>query len=217
LVQHRQLNREDWLAAARKALIASGIDDVKVERLAAKMRVSRGSFYWHFENRRDLLDALLNDWEVRNHFEMAQIRTRWSRSEPDLSEIVAIWIGGDPNFPSYDMAVRGWARKSESVSEAVVRIDEAWVALIAELFRREDYSEDESFVRARVIYFHQIGYHALGIHEEISERIRLAPLYYKALTGKEPGAKLRRTLDILSRQHRSEPKRSGKRTGGRRS
>ena len=217
MVQHRQLNREDWLAVARKTLVASGIDDVKVERLAAKMRVTRGSFYWHFENRRDLLDALLNDWEVRNHFEMAQIRTRWSRSEPDLSEIVAIWIGGDPDFPSYDMAIRGWARKSPSVSEAVVRIDEAWVALIAELFRREDYSEDESFVRARVIYFHQVGYHALGIHEDVRERIRLAPLYYKALTGKEPGTKLRRTLDILSRQQRSEerlPRRSAARRRG---
>ena len=180
--------------------VSSGIDDVKVDRLAKKMRVTRGSFYWHFENREDLQDALLQDWEVRNHFEMAQIRTRWSRSEPDLSEIVAIWLGEDPNFPSYDMAIRSWARKNNAVAAAVHRIDEAWVELIVELFRREHYSEDESFVRARIIYFHQVGYYALAISEDLAERIRLAPYYYKALTGREPGEKFRKTLEAFSRQ-----------------
>ncbi|MEI9851478.1 MAG: TetR/AcrR family transcriptional regulator [Sphingomonas sp.] len=69
-----RLGREDWIALARKVLVQSGIEDVKVVPLADRMQVTRGSFYWHFANRKDLLDALLSDWEVRNYFEIAQVR-----------------------------------------------------------------------------------------------------------------------------------------------
>ena len=58
----RQLSREDWTEAARKQLVAAGIEEVKVDRLARKMKVTRGSFYWHFKNRKDLLDSVLRVW-----------------------------------------------------------------------------------------------------------------------------------------------------------
>jgi AcrR family transcriptional regulator len=213
LVQTRQLSREDWLKAARLAMVSSGIGDVKVDRLAKKLGVTRGSFYWHFKDHKDLLDALLQDWEVRNQYEIAQVRTRWARSDPDLSEIVAIWLGADPTFPAYDMAIRIWARKSPEVAAAVNRVDDAWVGLIEELFRREHFDEDEVFVRARVVYFHQIGYHALAIREDLDERLRLAPFYYKALTGKEPGDKFRATIaEIAEQAAASRTKRVRKRT-----
>jgi len=57
----KRLTRDDWIDNARKVLVASGIEEVKVDRLARRMRVTRGSFYWHFEHRKDLLDALLSD------------------------------------------------------------------------------------------------------------------------------------------------------------
>jgi AcrR family transcriptional regulator len=46
----RRFSREDWIASARKVLVESGVDDVKIDRLARKMKVTRGSFYWHFQH-----------------------------------------------------------------------------------------------------------------------------------------------------------------------
>lgn len=190
----RRFTREDWIASARKTLVERGIDEVKVDRLARQMRVTRGSFYWHFEHRKDLLDALLTDWEARNYFELAQIRARWARSVPDLTEVVAIWLGEDPNFPSFDVAIRSWARRAPEVAQSVERVDKAWIGLLQELFEMSGYDSDESLVRARVTYFHQIGYYALGMREELSERLRLVPLYYAVLTGRALTPELTETL-----------------------
>lgn len=186
----QHLNREDWVAAARKVLVKSGIDDVKVDQLARQIRVTRGSFYWHFKSRQALLDALLQDWEARNHAELAEIRERWSQSTPDLSEVVAIWLSEDPGFPAFDMAVRIWARKSSNVAQAVRRVDNAWIALLTDLFRYSGFGKTESLVRARIAYFHQVGYYALAIPESIEDRLELAPVYYQSLTGREPGPHL---------------------------
>jgi AcrR family transcriptional regulator len=194
---------KDRKTAARLVLVNSGIHEVKIDRLAKRLKVTRGSFYWHFEHHKDLLDALLHDWEMRNYFEIAQIQSRWARSEPDLTEVAAIWLGEDPAFPAFDMAIRVWARKNKAVAESVHRADDAWVNLLKELFARGGYDETESVVRARVAYFHQIGYYALAVDEDFEERLRLVPYYYLVLTGRQPGSKLTEML-AAARERYSE-------------
>lgn len=59
----KDLSRDDWVLAALAALVEGGIGAVRVERLAKALKVSKGSFYWHFSDRPDLLSALLDLWE----------------------------------------------------------------------------------------------------------------------------------------------------------
>lgn len=179
----RRLTREDWIAAARKVLVASGIDDVKVDRLARRINMTRGSFYWHFQHRKDLLDALLSDWEGRNYFEISQVRVQWAQYGVDVAHVIAIWLGEDASFPAFDMAVRVWARKSKSVAEAVSRVDDAWIQLLTETYLKNGFEAEESVVRARVTYYHQVGYYAIGIQEDMADRLKRLPHYYVALTG----------------------------------
>ena len=55
-------SRDDWVEAAWETLGEAGVDGVRVEGLARKLGVTKGSFYWHFKNRRDLIDALFERW-----------------------------------------------------------------------------------------------------------------------------------------------------------
>ena len=61
-----KVTRQDWLNCARARLIQSGIAEVKILSLGAELGVSRSSFYWYFESRQDLCDALLAEWENTN-------------------------------------------------------------------------------------------------------------------------------------------------------
>jgi len=182
--KNAQLTREDWIAIARTALIASGVDDVKVDVLARRLKVTRGSFYWHFESRQDLLDALLDDWEANNRREIAAVRQLMvSETEDTLVELFRIWLGEDPSFPAFDFAVRAWARKASKASKLVREIDDTWIKLFQAYFERGGMTAPESFVRARIMYFHQVGYFALALDESLADRAKLAPYYYSALTG----------------------------------
>jgi AcrR family transcriptional regulator len=57
------LGRGDWLRAGRLALLKGGAAGVRIERMAEDLGVTRGSFYWHFADRDELLEALLKEWE----------------------------------------------------------------------------------------------------------------------------------------------------------
>ncbi len=179
----KRLTRQDWIAAARKVLVKRGVDEVKVDRLARQMRVTRGSFYSHFKNRKELFDALLTDWETRNYFDIAQVQARWARSAPEMAAVISLWLSEDPNALSFDIALRAWARRTAEVVDSVRRVDKAWIGLLQKAFERDGMAVDEALVRARITYFHQIGYWALDLNEEQGERLRLVPIYYRVLTG----------------------------------
>ena len=176
--------RDDWLAAARKALVKGGIEQVKVERLAKQVHVTRGSFYYHFRSRGELLNTLLDHWEATNTGPMLRaIDTAIAQGPTGIHALVSMWIEEREFSPSYDSAVRDWARKDAKVACVVRAVDDKRIAALTLLMQVYGYQGDEAMVRARVMYFHQVGYYALGIHETLQERLRLEPIYLKALTG----------------------------------
>jgi AcrR family transcriptional regulator len=59
----KSLTKGDWLRAAMELPRTRGIGGVHVLTLAKKMGVSRGSFYWHFEDAQDLRDSMLDWWD----------------------------------------------------------------------------------------------------------------------------------------------------------
>lgn len=179
-----RLSRNDWIEAARAMLVESGIDGVKVDLLAKRLGVTRGSFYWHFEDREALLDALLHLWESGNTEPMlAAIKAAGARGDRnDFDATVGqLWIDETEFDPAFDSAIRDWARTDSRVSQAVQRIDDVRVAAFAEMFRSYGFDADEAEVRGRIIYYHQVGYYTLGIRESAAERERLGPLYDKVL------------------------------------
>lgn len=60
------LTRADWSVAALAALERSGLAAVAVEPLATSLGATKGSFYWHFGGRDELIAAALELWERRD-------------------------------------------------------------------------------------------------------------------------------------------------------
>jgi AcrR family transcriptional regulator len=60
--QRRRLGRGDWQEAALDVIREGGLDALAVEHLARRLGVTKGSFYWHFHDRDDLLAAALGSW-----------------------------------------------------------------------------------------------------------------------------------------------------------
>lgn len=178
-----QLTRADWIEAGLAALLAEGIEAVQITQLARRLAVTRGSFYWHFESREALLDALLAEWRARNTGVMlAAVEAAPSLAEGIL-ELFSVWVDHLRFDPRLDQAVRDWARRAEPVREIVAAEDRSRVGAIAGLFERHGYEPTEAFIRARVIYFTQVSYYALGIEEPMTERMSYLAAYYKSFTG----------------------------------
>lgn len=182
-----KVTREDWLNLALDALISEGVEGVRILALGQRLGVSRSSFYWYFKSRQDLLGDLLEYWRNRN---TRVIVERGARPSATITQAVLnlfeCWVDDALFDPRLDFAIRAWARQSAEVHAIVDAADDARVEAIRGMFTRHGYAEPEAFVRARVLYFVQIGYYSLEIVEPMSNRLSLVPAYVKTHTGKDP-------------------------------
>lgn len=182
----RSLGREAWLEAARSALIEEGTAGIEINKLAKRLGVSRGGFYWFFESRDQLLDELLAFW-VQTSTQLFEriLRSHDRNGMREYQALVDLWIDEKEYDPRWDAAVRDWARTSAAVLSAVKVVDQKRIALLERLFRDMGYRGKEAHVRARITYYHQVGYYALGVQESRRERMELLPFYTRVLTGKK--------------------------------
>ncbi len=187
LVGHVKVTREDWLNVARDVLVTEGVAEVKVLTLAARLDVSRSSFYWYFKNRSDLLSALLAEWEGWN---TRLICDHCALPAPTITAAVCnffrCFVDPERFDQGLDFAVREWSRRDGSVRARVDQADAARITALTEMFGRYDYPFKEADTRARILYFQQLGYHALDVVEPLEERISRIAEYLLGFTGQTP-------------------------------
>jgi AcrR family transcriptional regulator len=179
------LGREAWLNAARQALIAEGTAGVEINKLAKRLGVTRGGFYWFFRSRQQLLDELLSLWSERGTelFERV-INLKKRDGLREYRALTDVWVDEKEYDPKWDGAVRDWARTSAEVLKTVRAVDEKRIAIIEKIFLAMGYKGRHAHVRARVMYYHQVGYYALGVRETRKQRHKLLPFYAEVLTGR---------------------------------
>jgi AcrR family transcriptional regulator len=184
-----KVTRNDWLNAALAILLSDGVENVRILSLAQKLDVSRSSFYWYFKDRQQLLDELLEHWRSTNTKAILERANR--RSDTIVRGVMNVfecWADEKLFDPQLDFAIREWGRRSQPVREVVTRADEERLTAIRDMYIRHGYAEEDAFIRARVLYYMQIGYYVLGVHESFDVRLSHLSAYLRSFTGQEPTA-----------------------------
>ena len=138
-----QLGREDWLRAGRLALILSGADGVRVERLARDLKVTKGSFYWHFEDRDELLEALLREWEEESETLFREVAAQGSAGEAlaYLRQYLGKTVASASGMYPPDVGIYNWAAVCPRIAGRVNRIERLRIDALAKLSGRPDRAE----------------------------------------------------------------------------
>lgn len=155
----KRLSREEWTRAALAVMGEHGVDRVAVEPLAKELGATKGSFYWHFRDRDDLIMAALERWEQeetegviaalgavaggtsRLHQLLTAIVTPADR--PDRSVVLAADVG------------------HPAVAEVLTRVTERRIAYVAAQLEAAGLGVVEARRRALVAYTSYLGYSTL--------------------------------------------------------
>ena len=175
-----------WVETARDVLVDEGIDAVKVDRIALRLGVSRGGFYHHFADRADLLARLLRLWQDSVVFVPAGPAPAGPKAAlVAIDTLVERLITEAGYHPRFDLAVRTWGHADPQVAQAVEAADTARLESLERIFKALGCKGQEAKIRARVFYFHQIGYYAIGVTETTQNRRRQLDSYVRILCGEE--------------------------------
>ena len=165
--RRKRLAAESWVAAALDALGVGGIEAVRVEPLAAALSVTKGSFYWHFADRRALIEAMLDSWQ---NGRIAAIReqVRGANAPAAILDRLAALYTQRVHLKglSIELAVRAFARSDKRAAGAVRAVDAERLRHVARQFVRLGFSPAQGRVRAVLFYsclFGQSLFDAAGV------------------------------------------------------
>jgi AcrR family transcriptional regulator len=152
----RSLGPGDWAAAAFDALARGGVDAVAVEPIATTLGTTKGSFYWHFQNRDALVEAALDLWESTLTDAVIQNLER----EPNPAMRLKKLLGA-----SFDMTARDAAaevtlhahRETPAVRQRVRKVTKRRIAYMAAQLERLGWRTTEANDRAVLLYYLYIG------------------------------------------------------------
>lgn len=152
----KRLSKSDWLVAALNLLSISGVESVKIVPLAKQLGVTSGSFYWHFSDRPELYEALLEYWER----EMTDKAIEAARNYQGLPE-ERIWLlmeqVMDSGFAKYDLAIWHWAQTDSSAQETFRRTIEKRFSFAAWMFAQVGFDQTQAEVRGRMLVVYMMG------------------------------------------------------------
>lgn len=189
LVGHVKVTREDWLNVARDVLVSDGVAEVKVQALGARLEVSRSSFYGYFKSRKHLLDDLLDDWENRNTRTIVEsVHAPAASISEGVCNFFRSFLDPDLFDRGLDFAVREWSRRDGAVRQRIDAADATRLRAVSAMFERFGYPEHDADTRARILYFMQLGYHALEVREPMEARLARIEGYLRGFTGSDPDA-----------------------------
>ena len=179
-------SRDLWLDVAYQALIEGGVDSVRIQVLSDRLNLSRTSFYWFFESREELLEALLDRWEQTNTRGFVAAAEAYAETPAEAAlNLLACFIVGQQFDAGFEFAVRSWALQSDDTMERVRRADETRMEALRVMLRGFGFDEIDADVRARTIYLVQIGYISMQTRETVATRLARVAAYVRIYTGTE--------------------------------
>jgi AcrR family transcriptional regulator len=165
-------------------MLERNMSAVAVEPLAERLGTSKGSFYWHFSDRADLVAATLALWEQRETTDVIE----QIRSLPDpRAQLVAL------GRAAYASAARGnghaavlAAAADTTVAAVLARVTRTRLAFLTDLYRRLGASRKESAHLGRLAYAIYLGIAALRQADPARD-----------LKGRQLEAFLERAIEVL--------------------
>lgn len=151
---------DDWVMAALRVLSAQPISEVKVERLASDLGVTKGSFYWHFSDRNALLVAMRAMWV---EIDTRQIIELVDGTEPELAPVealrrlIVVIFGSTGELDGVEAAIREWSVHDPATAEVCVAVDEQRLQYVAGWLVAGGLTEETARKRAELLYRVVIG------------------------------------------------------------
>ena len=163
------LSRDGWIDCALDRLANDGVDKVLIAPLARELGVTKGSFYWHFKDRQDLLDAMLTRWEGVGTLDIIdQVDTAGGTADERLRRTIELSI--EQVSARLEPALRQWGRRDKKVRKALRRVDEQRLAFLTKLFVQLCEDKIEAEARSWLLYSLITGRHLIAAKPAQIER-----------------------------------------------
>lgn len=152
-----RLTTEDWTNRAKELLIAEGVQAVKINRLCADLKVTKGSFYWHFADIDELMTSIAESWIAETKAVLAQLGEL--HALPPLEQVRAMALRlVDERNGEMERSLREWARTDARIAAMIAEADTFIFTTVQSALEEAGLAHADARVRAGLLVYAGIGF-----------------------------------------------------------
>lgn len=144
-----RFSRSDWLREALNFLRRSGGGELRIERLTQALGVTKGSFYHHFRNRDDFIDAVLEYWYEEYNLAVEKALATHTGSPKDKFRLIMRMVY-EHDLSGYDLPLRAWALDNKRARSVVRKADQFRMNIVHALFGELGFQGEAQEIRSRM-------------------------------------------------------------------
>jgi AcrR family transcriptional regulator len=145
----KRVSKAQWLLKSLEELELGGVEAIKIDRLAKQLGISRSGFYWHFKNRQDLLEHLLDYW-VRQYTGVLTDNPDILKLDPKKRLRTTMEMIRDKKLTRFDLSMTSWARLDSKVHKVVGKVVKMRLDYLRGIFAELGFEGDELEMRTRL-------------------------------------------------------------------
>lgn len=179
----KRVTKYQWLQAALDSLLAHGVNGISIERLAQTLGTSKSGFYWHFNNKDDLLENILTYWESEFTDTVINSNSQQPESAEKKLQLISDMIM-DHQLGRYDMPLRTWGNEDNSVRKRINKTDRKRLGYISSVFKELGFRGAEPENRASLFILYHAFLDSMFLDDSTEKRRKKVRAYNKLLMKK---------------------------------
>lgn len=176
--KNKGVSKGQWLAKALETLGTEGFEAIKIDRLAKQLGISRSGFYYHFKDRQDLLQHLLDYW-ADEYTAVITDSLDMKKLDAEKRLFITMKMVKDRKLAQYDLAMTGWAKVDPLVNEIVKKVVTMRLDYVRLIFKELGFRGDELEMHARLHLCYHAWEEVTFVDDNSDEYARLQKLRHK--------------------------------------
>ena len=146
-----RLSYDDWVDGSLDLLAREGVEAIKISRLCQELGVTKGSFYWHFDDIEQLMAAMADRWSAAHRGAVRELGNFASLPiQQRIQRTAAILVNRRPWL--VETTVREWSRSNTKVADTVRALDQQILDTVKATMLELGFSEDQALLRAAAVF-----------------------------------------------------------------
>ena len=155
LEKRSRVSKSQWLDKALEAFEKGGVNAVKIDHLARELGVAKSGFYWHFKNRGELLNEMLEYWEYEYTTSVIHFLENQKELTAEQQLLTIMRIVRENNMSCYDLAILSWATVDEKANEYFQQSYQARYSTVKQLFKSLGFKGNDLENRTRMFVIYE--------------------------------------------------------------
>ena len=157
--------KEEWIALGFKLFADSGISGINVEKMAAKLKCNKSSFYWHFSSKDEFVDEIIKCWIQEDTQTIIDLTNTGTTPENKFTLLIAEVFKEDPTI-DFIFYLKRYAQKMKAIQLIIDETDARRMEFVQQLFRELGMAEEEAEIKSALFYKYLIGYHEMSRYKK---------------------------------------------------